>query len=86
MGNIELIPIRRASPELRSAYAAARGFLGIRWAFPVLPEIIQGLCQRPALLHSTFEAYFYASRCGRLPCAVREMVAVQVSQANDCFY
>lgn len=86
MPTIELIPPRRASPELRSAYAAARDYLGIRPFFPVTPEILRGLCQRPALLHSTFEAYFYASRCGRLSCAARELVAVQVSRANDCFY
>ena len=86
MSTIELIPPRSAGRELRDAYAAARDYLGIRPAFPATPEVICGLSQRPAILRSTFEAYFYASRCGRLPCAMRELVAVQVSRANDCFY
>lgn len=86
MSTIELISPRRASPELLSAFAAARDYLGMRSAYQVTPEILLGLCHRPALLRSTFEAYFYASRCGELPCAVREMVAVRVSRANDCFY
>ena len=86
MSYIDLIPPRRASPDLLSAYAAAREYLGMRRGFRATPEIVRGLGQRPAILRSTFEAYFYASRCGTLPCATRELVAVVVSRANDCFY
>ena len=51
-----------------------------------MPGIIYAFCHRPKLLKSTFEAYFYSGRCGVLPRADRELVAVLVSRGNSCFY
>ena len=71
---------------MREAYAAARAFLGIRPGIRAMPDIIYAFCHRPKLLKSTFEAYFYSGRCGVLPRADRELVAILVSRGNSCFY
>lgn len=86
MNNISLIPARRATRELKDAYAAARGYVGFRSPFRVAPQVVRGLGHRPRLLRSAFETYFYSSRCGRLDCATRELTAMLVSRSNDCFY
>ncbi len=86
MNSISLIPPRRAPRELRDAYAAARSYVGIRAPFRVAPQVVRGLSHRPELLRSAFEAYFYASRCGKLDYATRELTAMLVSRSNGCFY
>lgn len=86
MANIELIANAQANDELREAYATARRHLGFHPALRITPQVIRGLCHRPRLLMTSFEAYYYSNRCGTLPRATRELVASLVSHETGCFY
>jgi hypothetical protein len=86
MPRIELIPARRAGPELRAAYRHTAEL----WGAPAGPtfalRIVQCFGQRPHYVGPIARGYYTTGWCGALPRTVRETVAVLVSRLNDCFY
>jgi len=83
---IELIPLRKASTELRAAYRRTTDLWGGSSGPALALQIVQCFSQRPAYVEPIALGYYYSGWCGRLPRSVRESVAVLVSRYNDCFY
>lgn len=86
MTRIELIPRRRASPELRRAYDRVAELWGFRANPPVAMQIVQCFSHRPRFVEEVARGYHFVGWSGKLPRSVRELVAVLVSRENDCFY
>ena len=86
MTRITLIPKHRASPELRTAYAAVARSWGVRGQPPMVAQIVQCFSHRPFIVEQVGLGYRYVGWGGRLPRTVRELTAVLVSRENDCFY
>ncbi len=86
MTTIEIIPRRRASPELREAYDEGLELWGASTAPPVAMQIVQCFSQRPGWVRNVALGYHYVGWCGTLPRTQRETLAVLISRFNDCFY
>jgi hypothetical protein len=86
MPRIELIPARKAGPELRQAYRNTTRLWGAAAGPPMALQIVQCFSQRPHFVEHVARGYHYTGWCGTLPRTVRETVAVLVSRFNDCFY
>jgi alkylhydroperoxidase family enzyme len=86
VATIALIPAHRAGPELRAAYDRVAEIWGFRTAPPIAMRIVQCFSQRPEYVEPVALGYHWIGWSGRLPRTVRELVAVLVSRANDCFY
>ena len=86
MPRLEMIPARKADPELRQAYKRSTELWGASRAPAMAMQIVQCFSQRPAYVEQVALGYYYTGWCGKLPRTVRESVAVLVSRFNDCFY
>ncbi len=86
MPRIELIPARRARPELRGAYRRAAALWGLSGERTMAMQILQCFAHRPHFVEEIARGYHYVGWGGHLPRTVRETVAVWVSRENECFY
>ena len=81
MPNLRLIDVGEATGDLKREYDAA-----LRRAGKVF-NIVKAMCLRPAVLRRSMDLYkeimFGPSELSR---AERELLAVVVSRANDCYY
>jgi alkylhydroperoxidase family enzyme len=81
-----MISPSQAGPELRAAYEHLRESMGVRGGPLIVPQVMRCLSQRPNLVRATADGYRFAGWGGRLPRALRELVALVVSRENECFY
>ncbi len=81
MAWIKTIPIEAASGSLKRQYDAAIERAGKVW------NIVSSMSLKPELLRTSIQLYktLMHGPCG-LSRAQREMIAVVVSRANDCYY
>ena len=78
---IQTIPEQEATGELKREYEAAGGRAGKVY------NVLKIMSLNPATRHASMEFYkTLMHRRSRLPRAVREMLAVVVSAANQCHY
>lgn len=83
---IDLIPLHRASRELRQAYRRVGELWHASGRPPLAMLIVRCFAHRPAFVVQVAAGYHYVGWCGTLPRALRELTAVLVSRENDCFY
>lgn len=86
MTRIKLIPTPQAGPQLQAAYDKAMEVWQFTRKPPLIVQIVQCFAHRPEFIAEVARGYYYAGWGGRLPRAVRELVAVLVSRDNACFY
>ena len=81
MTHIKKIAPEEATGRLKKIYDAAMKRAGY------IAEILRVMSQNPATLESSMALYVAAMmRPGKLTRAQREMIAVVVSRANNCYY
>ncbi len=86
MARIELIPARRAGPELREAYRHASRLWGRASGPTPALQTLQRFAHRPHYVEEIARGYHYVGWGGSLPRTTRETVAVGVLRENESFY
>ncbi|MEP7198913.1 MAG: carboxymuconolactone decarboxylase family protein [Chloroflexota bacterium] len=81
MAWIKTIPVSEATGQLKRHYDAAIERAGKIW------NIVSSMSLKPELLRTSIQLYKTLMHgSSRLSRAQREMIAVVVSRANDCYY
>ena len=79
---IDVIPPRRAAPDLRATYR----YLGEIGGGGPVPKVVTLFSVRPASMRRMLRGWELMMWAGEEPRQGRELVAASVSRFNDCHY